>query len=219
MLCIKPNLFKKMVVPFVIWGVCQGCSPVFSDLQSAKLVGQNEIEVTPHASAVFLDDDEDDNSGLEHYSSQVGLQFAYGVNNSLDFRLRYELVRPPGTDGEWGLNIFGFGPKTSLVTDRIALFVPIGFAWGADIKTSESWQIHPTLLFTTVQNDVEINASTKLMVALSSSGADPCVAFNAGLGFPGVHSSLVFRPEIGVMFSPGNSGHLLHISLGVTYSP
>jgi len=40
-----------------------------------------------------------------------------------------------------GINVFGFGPKVSLVKDRVAVAVPVGFAVGHDVESAKSWAV------------------------------------------------------------------------------
>jgi hypothetical protein len=173
-----------------------GCAPVFSDLQSAKLVGRDRVEVTPSVTRV-----------TDTYENQYGLQVATGVLDRLDLRARYVRVE--------GVNVLGFGPKLSLVKDRVALAVPVGFAFGKDVDSGKSWAIHPTLLFTApVNRHVELNVSTKALVPFSK--GDTLIAFNVGAGF-GDLDRWAIRPEVGMVFDPDQSGHYTQLSLGFTY--
>ena len=176
-----------------------GCAPVFSDLQSAKLVGRDQVEVTPGYTGVF--------SEGEHVQDEFGLQFATGLADRVDLRVRYTHVE--------GVNVVGLGPKVSLLKDRIAVAVPVGFAFGSDVQSSKTWQIHPTLLLTApVDRHVELNVSGKVLVPFSDS--DTTVAFNVGLGLGNLERWAI-RPEFGMLFDPGQSGHYTQFSIGFTY--
>lgn len=180
------------------------CAPVFSDFQSAKLVGPGRVEVTPSASTVFA-------SGSDggHAQDEYGLQVGAGVLDRLDLRARYVRVE--------GINGIGFGPKISLVKDRLALAVPVGFAFGEDVETAQTWTVHPTLLLThSVKPRLELNASVKGLIPLSRDGGDNLVAMNFGVGF-GDLERWVIRPEIGFLFDPGESGHFTQFGLGITW--
>jgi len=116
------------------------------------------------------------------------------------------------------VNIFGIGPKWALDTDHVAIFLPVGFAFGEDIESSRSWEFHPTL-FTTqrVHDNVEINLSVKLLMGLDHEAPDHRVAANVGLGIGPDRASLIFRPEVGIMFSTGGSDPLYHLGLGFSF--
>jgi hypothetical protein len=183
--------------------VATGCAPVFSDFQSAKLVGPERVEVTPTASSVYASGK---NSG--HVQNEYGLEVGSGVLERLDLRARYVRVE--------GVNVFGFGPKVSLVKDKVAVSVPVGFAFGNDVDSAKSWAVHPTVLLTdTVNPHVELNATLKGLIPLSKGGGDTLVAVTVGAGF-GNLERWVIRPELGFLFDPGQSGHFTHLGVGLT---
>jgi hypothetical protein len=177
------------------------CAPVFSDFQSAKLVGRDRVELTPSASTVSFSE-----SG--HVQNEYGLQLGEGVLDHMDLRVGY--VRAAGVNG------FGFGPKIALVKDRLALALPVGFAFGEDVEISETWTAHPTLLLTQpVTRRLEVNASAKGLIPLTEDWGGTLVAFNVGLGI-GDLERWAIRPEIGFLFDPGESGHFTQFGLGFT---
>lgn len=191
-----------------------GCAPVFSDLQSAKLVGRKHVEVTPSFSSVSFSDGD----GSGHVQNQFGVQLATGVHDKVDLRLRYE--RAEVDDNGPGVNVVGFGPKLQLVKDRLAVYVPVGFAFGNDIEVGKTWAVHPTLLLTaTAHRNVELNASAKYLVPLSSDAGDNLVAFNLGLGLGPNLERWAIRPEVGFLFNPGEDGHFTHLSIGLSFRP
>jgi hypothetical protein len=180
-----------------------GCAPVFSDFQSARLAGRGGLEVTPSYSSVSTSGT---NGG--HVQDEYGLQVATGVLDNLDLRARYVRVE--------GVNVLGFGPKVSLVRDKVALALPVGFAFGGGVDSGKSWAVHPTLLLTApVNSHVELNASTKGLIPLSSDGGDSLLAVNVGAGL-GNLEKWVIRPEVGFLFNPGKSGHYTQIGVGLT---
>jgi hypothetical protein len=185
------------------------CAPVFSDFQSAKLVGPGRVELTPSASRVSFSG-EDGGRVQDEYGVQVGA----GVLDRLDLRAGY--VRMQVADGGGGINAVGFGPKIGLVKDRVALAVPVGFAFGQDVEIGKTWTVHPTLLLTQpVVPRLEVNASVKGLIPLSKDGGDTLVAVNLGLAL-GDLERWAIRPEIGFLFNPGESGHFTHLGLGFT---
>ncbi len=197
----------------IVVGLCSvgsmGCAPVFSELQSAKLVGKRHVEVTPSFTSVSFSDDH----GSDHVQNEYGVQAATGVHDNVDMRLRYVRVS--------GVNVLGAGPKFRLVTDKVALYVPIGFAFGAGVHSSKSWQVHPTLLLTApVNRHFEVDGSVKYLVPISDSDADKTVAFNLGVALgPGDVERWAIRPEIGFLFDPGEKGHYTQFSLGLSFRP
>jgi hypothetical protein len=189
------------------------CAPVFSDLQSAKLVGKGHVEVTASGSTVSFSGDE----GTSHIQDQVGIQIATGLSGQLDLRARYEYIWV-ADDGP-SVHVLGFGPKFQFLKNHIAGYLPVGFAFGSDIdEVGDTWQIHPTLLLTAnAHRNLEINGSAKYIIPLSGDGGDNLLAFNLGLGFGPDLERWAIRPELGLLFNPGEEGHFTHFSLGVSY--
>jgi hypothetical protein len=193
----------KRSVALVLSAVVSGCVPVFSDLQSAKLVGKGRVEATPSFSSV---------SGS--VQNQAGLQLATGVHDKVDLRVRYERVM---VEDEPGVNVLGFGPKIQLVKNYAALYVPVGFAFGGGLDSNETWAVHPTLLLTgQVHPAVEVNWAAKYLVPLSEEGGDNLLAFNLGLGLGPPKGRWTLRPEVGWLIDPGEEGHYTQFSIGLS---
>ena len=200
----------KKSIALVLSTMVSACAPVFSDLQSAKLVGKGAVEVTPGFSSVsFADGD----SG--HVQDHAGLQLATGVHDKVDLRVRYEHV---WVDGGGGVNVLGFGPKVQLFRNYAALYVPVGFAFGSDIDSGKTWAVHPTLLITgQIHPNVELNWSGKYLVPFSEDAGDDLLAFNLGLGLGPADSRWAIRPEFGWLIDPGEDGHFTQFSIGVSW--
>ncbi|MGB6867171.1 MAG: hypothetical protein WBE11_15910 [Candidatus Aminicenantaceae bacterium] len=190
------------------------CAPVFSDLQSAKLLGPGNFEATPSFSSVSVSSEGES----EHIQNHFGIQAGYGIFSKMDFRLRYERISVDmNSNDSFNVNVLGFGPKFSLLKDWIAFYVPVGFAFGEDIEVSDTWQVHPTLLFTLpISKYFEFNPSAKVLIPFKSE-QDTLVAFNLGLAISTNLEKWAIRPEIGFLYNPGESGHFMHLSIGFSY--
>ena len=200
-------LFVLMI--FLVF-LSHSCAPVFSDMQSAKLVGKGNFETTPNFTTTsFTADGETD-----HIQNHFGFQFGYGLSKNVDLRVRYENISVADNSGK--ANAFGIGPKFSLVKDRIAAYVPIGFAFGGDVEGISNVELQPTFLFTIpVGKYVEINPSAKGIIGFESGDQFLC-AFNLGLGLSSNLNKYVIRPEYGILLNPGESGHYGQFSIGAT---
>ena len=186
------------------------CAPVFSELQSARTVGKNRFEVTPSFSTVgFAEEGES-----EAIQNHVGFQAAYGLNPKIDLRVRYEYAWLKD-DNEGSASVIGFGPKFGLLRDKIAFAIPIGTAFGKDIE--DAWEIHPTLLLTypIVKDKIDITVSPKYLMTLSKETED-FVAVNFGLSISSDLNKWAIRPEYGLLYNPGETGHFTHFSIGVS---
>ncbi len=212
------TLYTFIGIIFLLVGLTvlfPGCfAPVFSDLQSAKLVGPGNLEVTPSFSSVSFSSEGESRDVQNHLGIQAGL----GVSSIMDFRGRYEHISvDQGESESFGVNVLGFGPKFSLVKDWVAFYVPVGFAFGEGIEVSDSWQVHPTLLLTLpVSKYIELNPSAKILIPFQDE-KDILVAFNLGAGISTNLEKLAIRPELGFLINPGESGSYMHLSIGFTY--
>jgi len=176
----------------------------FSDLQSARLVGPGRFEVTPGYSSTSVSEDGE----TEKVQNRFGIQAATGLAPHLDWRLRYEYASLTNSQ-EPGVSILGTGPKFRLVEDRVALHIPVGFAFGGDLESSETWQLQPTLLFTLPIGDgAEITTSGRGVIWLNSD-AESLLGANLGLGLSSDLDRWVVRPEIGFLKDPGGQGGTL----------
>jgi hypothetical protein len=185
-------------------------APVFSELQSARLAGPGNAEITPSYSRV--------EGESEHVQDHFGIQAGVGIRKWLDFRIRYEYANVgPAEPDNFGVNMLGFGPKLGLVRNWLAIYLPVGFAFGEDIESSETWQVHPTLLATLpVSNHFEINTSAKALIPLQK-GNDPMYAVNFGIAIGSDVRRWAVRPEIGFLFN-SCVGSCLHLSIGLSLS-
>jgi len=107
----------------------ESCAPVFSEMQSARMLDKGQVEATGLFSNVgFGGDGESD-----HIQNEFGLRVNYGVSNNLNMRFAYENIFAHG-----GAHVLGIGPKFPIIDDRIAAFIPIGTAFGTEIETSNA---------------------------------------------------------------------------------
>ena len=191
-----------------------GC--VTSDLQSARLVGPGNFEITPSYTMGSLSG----NGETERTTNQFGVQVARGLTPRIDLRLRYEYI-DIAPEREEGFNILGFGPKFGLVEDRLADHMPVGFAFGGNVDdSSESWMFRPTVLFThTINDHAEITTAGKGVIWLTEDDIDPLLGANLGLGLSSDLDRWVVRPEFGFLKDPGEEGTLWHWSVGLTLFP
>ena len=194
-------------------GAGAACVPPFSELQSARTVGRGHSEVTPSFSMVRSSED-----GSSFEQRQFGVHAGVGLTERMDLRMRFERITAE-EDGEetTAVYVLGAGPKFGLVPDRVALYIPVGFAFGSDIEVGETFQMHPTLLATLpVTQGLDVTGSAKVLVPIASEG-DPLLAFNLGLGIGEGRGPVVLRPEVGMLIDPGEDGRFWQFSLGLSY--
>lgn len=189
------------------------CAPVFSDLQSARMVGKGQHEITPGFSSVSFSED-GQSGGVQN---ELSFNYAYGLSDKVDLRFRYFYVWAKGEGASFGDNIsaIGIGPKISLVEDRVALFLPLGLPFGKGVEQS-NLQFHPTLLLTQslVPEKLDVTLGSKY-IATFAEGAEGLVAFNLGAAFSSTNlKDWAIRLEYGRLFNPGEMGSFGQFSLG-----
>lgn len=191
--------------------IYQQCAPVFSELQSARLVGKGNVDITPSYSTVnFAEDGESD--GVQNH---IGIQSSIGISEKVDLRLRFEHIWLKD-ENSYNEQVFGVGAKFSLVKDRIALYTPIGFAVS---DVAETLEFQPTLLFTVplVANQVDLNPSVKYIIPFCS-GCEGLIAVNLGVGIGKDVTRTAFRAEYGLLYNPGESGRYGQFTVGFTHT-
>ena len=190
------NLLTILACGLLVLLCTQSCAPVFSDLQSARMAGEGRVELTPHYTSTSVAEGGESDGVQNHF----GLQLATGITPKLDLRFRYENVWLKGDGIFDGLSIIGFGPKVSLIPDRLALYTPIGTAIGKEV--TDSWEFQPTVLFTlpVVPQKMDFTIAPKYVMQLCKECND-FFAFNTGLSLSSDLTRWAFRPEFGMLFA------------------
>ena len=203
------------IVGLFILFFTNSCAPVFSEMQSARTAGKNQVEGTASFSSVGFSEDGESN----HIQNHAGFQAAYGLSDAVDLRVRYAAVWLDGDIGEVNVNILAVGPKFSIIKDRLSGYLPLGFAFGSDVDSDvNTWQFHPTLIGTIpVIEKLEFNPSFKVLLPFESE-ATVATAINLGLGIK-LTERLTLRPEYGILFEPGESGSFNQYGVGITINP
>lgn len=204
----------KLLFVYILLGFqlgFQSCVPVFSELQSARLVGKNRFELTPMFSTVSASDQ----GTTEHLQNEYGLQAMIGVSDKVDFRLRTEVLTFRGSDYfDWGA-IFGFGPKISLIKDKMSISLPFGTS--IDDNFMNEWEFQPALLLTwpAVPGKLDITLSPKYIWSFCEN-CQNLGAINIGLAISTDLSKWAIRPEYGQLYDFGESGHVGQFSIGLS---
>jgi hypothetical protein len=199
--------------------VLNSCAPVFSELQSARTVGKNRIELTPSFSSVSYASD-GNNSSAANVNNEVqrhfGFQTAYGLSSNTDIRMRYEYIWISDNSSDVpGINVLGVGPKYCYIKERLSFYLPIGLAFGKDINSAKTWELQPTLLISipVAANKFELNFSPKYLIPFTSNNGNH-LALNFGASFSDDLTKWAIRPEYGILFYQGNSSYFSHFSIG-----
>jgi len=185
--------------------VVLACVTPFSEMQSAGTLGSNNQELTGLYSSVYWKDD----STRDRIQTNVGLLAGFGLTGRLDLRFRWEMIQIKGNHR--ADDIFSLGPKYGVVPHYLSVFLPAGFLIG----NGNSWEFHPTLLTSVpIMPGFEVNSSFKTIIYLST-GQASVYAANLGLAL-GNLKRWAIRPEVGVLFKPGEAEQYFHYSIGLT---
>ena len=207
---MKQNLLPGLA-SFLFLAMLQSCVTPFSELQSARLVGKNNVEITPAYTTTSSTSDGE----TEGVQNHVGLHAAFGLSSNVDLRCRYEYIWLKEDDFGNGVNVIGLGPKVSLLENKIALSLPIGAAFGKDVE--DQWEFQPSILFTwpAIEDKLDITFAPKYIATFCEDCTD-FAAFNLGLAISSDLSSWAIRPEYGLLYDFGESGHAAQFSIGLS---
>ena len=194
--------------------LASGCAAPFAEYQGARTAGRGNVEITGSYTSVHFSGQGESGELQREYTAQL----AAGTGDHTDWRFRYTRIGPPGGDsGGGGVNVFGFGPKFAAASERVAVALPVGFAFGSNIDVVDTFQFHPTVFVTVPwSTGLELNTSGKVLVPLKSGS----VGFAANVGF-GISSNLALwavRPEVGVLKYTDSDGYVMQFGLGLSYN-
>jgi hypothetical protein len=171
------------------------CAPVFSDLQSARMLPPGAVEVTPGLGTTWVRSSDGGDGG--RVQDQLGAQVGYGLARAVELRARYERVR---VGDEGGVNVVALGSKVALVHDRLAFYVPFAIAFDSS-AASPAFVAQPALLATfDAARFVEVSPSVKYTVPINDADGFRGLALTLGLGIGPRGAAWKVRPEAGVFF-------------------
>ena len=186
-----------------------GCAPMFSD---ARMLRPGQVEVTPSFSPAFVSAEGE----TEHLANDYSVRAQVGLTNRISVVGGYNRSQISFENPEsYGYNTVAFGPKFSLVPDRVAFAMPVGFIWGDEIESSDTWQLHPTLLVTVPINERDdYNQAVRLLIQ-TCDNCETLIGFHAGFGVR-TGRRLILRPEAAFFFNPGEDGMTWTFGLGAS---
>ncbi len=189
---------------------------IFSNFQSAETVGKGQGEITPFSSSIFLFSSEESDYGQQN----LGVNYAHGIDDNVDVRLQLgtmitgEYPFDLGNFGEY--NMVKLGPKFQVSDgpqDIFAVNIPIGKTFDGDFESGDGIFLEPTLLYTNTK--LPLKPTLGLKWIKNTESESDFIGINAGVHSPGPP---VFRPEVGVLFSPGDEGVVFQFGFGLSFS-
>jgi hypothetical protein len=209
------NAYRLISAVFIAVGALAStaCAPVFSDLQGARLVPKGKVEITPSVSHT----DSSSSTGSNPVANHFGVQVAGGLNEKVEARGRFEVVREAGDrKNKDTAYVAGAGVKLALKKDRLAALLPFGCQFGSGDTIC---QIQPTLFATQpLHRTLDATLSGKYILTVNGD-TNSQFATNFGLAFGPDLAKWAIRPEVGILFKPGEKGHYTQFSLGLSITP
>lgn len=209
---------RRILAATPILALSAACVPFVADQQGARLVEPGQVEVTPSFSSVSFSAEGE----TEHIQNQFGLRFAYGASTNVEVRGIYERVTLDEDIGldDSDINLLGAGVKIGLVPDQLALFLPVGVAFGGDLESGDTWTFVPTLLGTwRATPTVELNPSIKAIYPFAVEDPELFLGFHLGAGISTDLDRWAFRPEVGAVINPGDEGTTWGWTVGFSVRP
>lgn len=180
------------------------CSPVFSDLSSARTLGEGNSEVIPYVTQSGFVNSEKIDVPISH----VGLQYTHGVAESYDLGIKYEHVfYDPTTDLSDNLGYVSLDFKKSLIKDKLAGAVAIQTPLILE-GILETIELISTLTYShqVVQDKFEITGNSRYFLR------NKILAFNLGCSIGKDINDWSIRPQIGII--PDDEFSNLHFTIG-----
>jgi hypothetical protein len=127
----------KIVLAFCLPLILTNCNPYLFDLQSAKMLGAGNLELSAYT---------------------VGLNLGIGLTEQLD--LNVSLTNNGNINDNLALNIFTVAPKFSLDPDKVAFYFPV-----SRFLLDKVTMFQPTVLFTSpLTKDIGFTLAPKLIL-------------------------------------------------------
>ena len=216
------SLFSRLLAAgFFALMLAVSCAPINSTFETASTVPKGRGEFRGNFSYYRYTEKYQGNRESGTANTNLGIGIGMGLVKNVDLKLRYELlVLPKDTRDELGGNghFLSLAPKVSFGQEQIAaLKLPIG-AYFSDFEDAQ-WVLSPQLLVTPVRKpnfDFTMTGKMDFWLGGDVDEGTQTVGFTIGAGLGKNVAQSAFRPEIGFLFNPGESGVYLTVGVGYT---
>lgn len=200
----------SLAVLLLMLGSC--VAPINSSFESARSLGKKNTELMGAYSHYNANGD----GKSESYNNNYGLRVGYGISDRMDMKFRFEYLASAVDDGI-NATYFEVAPKYALINKWLSGSVPIGvYLYDADGLES-IFVVSPKMLFSyPASQKFEVTLGGKLDIYLEED-TESTVGLNLGLAFSSNLDKWALRPEMGVLFDPGEDGKYVSFGLGFTY--
>lgn len=212
----KTVIFKSVFAVFFLITTAQlSAQSFFNSFDRSQGLGQGVGEISGiFAHQVFSYDGETESS-----SNSYGLRTGYGLGDEFD--IKFSWISQNSTYDfldDLKVNYFVFTPKYSIGDGKLAFAVPIGIVtskYGEGDREHETY-VTPQVLFNYPFSDIiEAGINARYIIPFVED-TDNLIGIDVGVGISGDLSQWVVRPELGLVFNPGEEG--IFLSPGVSFS-
>jgi hypothetical protein len=180
-----------------------------ANMQSARTVERGEYRIAAYATGA----EQSYHGRREPVANEYGGLFGFHAGARSELQIRFHRIQ--FTEDDDGYNFTSIGPKIGAVEDILAVALPIGFYWGADIDALQTFQVHPGLQLTAPLNKyLEVNTAGKFILPLNTDMQKWGVV-NIGLGLSSDTSRWALLPEVGFAWNLSESDAASLFSYGV----
>lgn len=184
--------------------------------------GQGTIEASIVAGRQIFSFDGD----TEAFTSNIGFRGGYSILDYLELKVSWSrsFLADNDLNDDLSINFIEFTPKFIFPGGKFAISLPIGRrifkVKGGGVTISEgTTYLTPELMFNhEFSPKFELGANLALVQFIGEEdGIDSLVRFNINAGFSKDRNKWVVRPEMGIVFDPGEEGSFLAPGVGFNY--
>lgn len=212
------NLIRWLLAASLLFGLFQlNAQTYHNTFDKAQSIGEGVIEVSGNYAYQSYRYDGEGNGVANTYGLRVG----YGLDNHFDIKFSWTAWQWDDTEfiGDDNMNFFVFKPKYSFGEEgMVALAVPIGLrSYSYGDETENKFYLAPEVMFNYPVNEFfEAGANGRFVFPFEEK-ADPMIGFNVSVGVSSDLTQWVVRPELGVLFEPGEDGFYLTPGIAASY--
>jgi len=210
--------FKKfqplliLVITF-LFSIQLTAQSLYNSFDRAPALNHGTIEATgTYADQTFFFDGES-----QGVSNTFGLKTGYGFGSNFDLKLSWSALRF-NANINVNFNFFTLSPKYSFGRNKFAVALPVSVFRASFMGESESdFMVSPELMFNSgINKYLEIGVNARLII-LVDDDTENLIGLGLGIGVSSDLNKWIARPELGILFNPGEEGMFLSPGLSFSY--